>query len=235
MTKKRNARGTKLSKQRKTAHIGEDVMISETVAASNESIVDVDALVRIPDHVFVSVAKKRCFLGAFEIQSRKSFSSTWRRRFHRRSPTRGTNCLRKCDNNENHRRIRVLRLFRNRVSLLQRTLRSSRRRLEIQVRSRAPLPQLRLQRDANHPHSLLRCEKLRNKYIREQQTQTHAGQNQQQNFSRKEKTFLRALVLKALSLELQKIQVKRRGGIKRVGELVRATVSFKLRNAFREQ
>jgi hypothetical protein len=37
-----------------------------------------------------------------------------------------------------------------------------------------------------------------------------------------------------LSLELQKIQVKRRGGIKRVGELVRATVSFKLRNAFRE-
>ena len=74
--------------------------------------------------------------------------------------------------------------------------------------------------------SLLRCEKLRNKYIREQQ---HPAKRGDYTFSRKEKTFLRALVLKALSLELQKIQVKRRGGIKRVGELVRATVSFKLR------
>ena len=228
MTKKKNARGTKLSKQRKTAHIGEDVMISETVAASNESIVDVDALVRIPDHVFVSVAKKRCFLGAFEIQ------------YEKRSP-RGI---------EEVQEEQIA--YENPITTKITAESAYYDSFETECRFCKELfdlhDDLKSKFDPPHPSatldssamqiihtSLLRCEKLRNKYIREQQTQTHAGQNQQQNFSRKEKTFLRALVLKALSLELQKIQVKRRGGIKRVGELVRATVSFKLRNAFREQ
>jgi len=230
MTKKKNARGTSSStrsKQNKTARVGENVSISETTTL-DENIVDTDTSIRIPDHVFVSVAKKRCFLGGFEMQSEK------------RSPRGGIQEI-----DEEHATDE------NAMTATKSSAESAYyESFETECRFCKELFDLHddLKSKFDSPHhssatldssatqiihaSLLRCEKLRNKYVREQQ-HTHA-QNQQHSFSRKEKTFLRALVLKALSLELQKIQVKRRGGIKRVGELVRATVSFKLRNAFRE-
>jgi hypothetical protein len=51
--------------------------------------------------------------------------------------------------------------------------------------------------------------------------------------SRRDRQFIRSLALKAFSNELSKILAKCRGGIKRVGELVRATCSFKLRNVLK--
>jgi len=80
--------------------------------------------------------------------------------------------------------------------------------------------------------SLLRCEKLREKYINERERENNSsGSNRVGGkLSRRDKQFIRSLALKAFSNELSKILAKRRGGIKRVGELVRATVSFKLRN-----
>ena len=87
MTKKRNTRRPSSSHESKhvkaTSRVGEhDDIISETTLLEKTIVDDKYISVRIPDHVFVSVAKKRCFLGAFEIHP-KTFSSTWRRRFRR--------------------------------------------------------------------------------------------------------------------------------------------------------
>mmetsp|Transcript_5394 Transcript_5394/g.15799 ORF Transcript_5394/g.15799 Transcript_5394/m.15799 type:complete len:182 (-) Transcript_5394:2407-2952(-) len=74
MTKKRNTRRQSSSHESKhvkaTSRVGEhDDIISETTLLEKTIVDDKYISVRIPDHVFVSVAKKRCFLGAFEIQS----------------------------------------------------------------------------------------------------------------------------------------------------------------------
>ena len=255
MTKKRNTRRPSSSHESKhvkaTSRVGEhDDIISETTLLEKTIVDDKYISVRIPDHVFVSVAKKRCFLGAFEIQSenrspRRGGVGFAARRKNTTTTTTTTSFAiipeeveedNEEDGEEDEDEIATTPSTKTAESAYYDAFETECRLckelfdLHDDLKSKFDPARPFAPFDTTATHiirdSLLRCEKLRNKYIREQQ---HPAKRGDYTFSRKEKTFLRALVLKALSLELQKIQVKRRGGIKRVGELVRATVSFKLR------
>ena len=252
MTKKRNARRPSSSHESKhvkaTSRVGEhDDTISETTLLEKNIVDDKYISVRIPDDVFVSVAKKRCFLGVFEIQSEKRSPRRGGVGFAARRKNTTTTSFAiipeeevEEDNEEygeeDENEIATTPSTKTAESAYYDAFETECRLckelfdLHDDLKSKFDPARPFAPFDTTTIHiirdSLLRCEKLRNKYIREQQ---HPAKRGDYTFSRKEKTFLRALVLKALSLELQKIQVKRRGGIKRVGEIVRATVSFKLR------
>ena len=252
MTKKRNARRPSSSHESKhvkaTSRVGEhDDTISETTLLEKNIVDDKYISVRIPDDVFVSVAKKRCFLGAFEIQSEKRSPRRGGVGFAARRKNTTTTSFaiipeeevkedNEDDGEEYENEIATTPSTKTAESAYYDAFETECRLckelfdLHDDLKSKFDPARPFAPFDTTTTHiirdSLLRCEKLRNKYIREQQ---HPAKRGDYTFSRKEKTFLRALVLKALSLELQKIQVKRRGGIKRVGEIVRATVSFKLR------
>ena len=256
MTKKRNTRRPSSSHESKhvkaTSRVGEhDDIISETTLLEKTIVDDKYISVRIPDHVFVSVAKKRCFLGAFEIQSenrsprrggvgfaarRKNTTTTTTTTSFAIIPEEEVEEDNEEDGEEDEDETATTPSTKTAESAYYDAFETECRLCkelfdlldDLKSKFDPARPFAPFDTTATHiiRDSLLRCEKLRNKYIREQQ---HPAKRGDYTFSRKEKTFLRALVLKALSLELQKIQVKRRGGIKRVGELVRATVSFKLR------